>query len=145
MRFVQWQRCMAACLHHSLSEGASVHTESMYHSYMCGLCQTCIYETKLSCNECDKSVCKNCFPHYQNIQLALFLKTRKGLSGLSRNYKEFPESADTLFADDAYKTCIFRVHKEMLVANAELNLTHAKLELDKANECIRLAREANIQ
>jgi len=132
---------MASCLHYStLIEGSSENSDNIYGHIVCSLCRSFKYETKISCKDCEKNVCLECFPRFRNIQLALYLKTC-GLPRLYRTYKQFPESADTLFSEDAYKSAVFRAHKEMLVKNAEISLIMAQAELTAADARIHSAKE----
>jgi len=133
---------MALCLHQdTLVEGSSEKSRNIYEHNVCSLCCSFLHECKISCTECEKNVCIACFPHYRDIQFALYLKTC-GLSGLHRTYRQFPESATTLFSENGYKTAIFCAYKEMLVKKAELNLSKAKAELAATNACIQAAIEA---
>ena len=138
---------MSSCLHRTLAQGPSDDSECIWGHDVCGLCRGFTHDTKLSCPECGKNVCTQCFPQCPpDIGFELFLMTARKPFQLSA-YREAPESATTLFAADPRKAAVFLAHKQRSVDIAKLELAQASARLIQAeselNEALGKARSAH--
>ena len=131
---------MQTCLHDVLQDGSSENSENVCGTDACSVCRRIAHPTRLSCIQCGKNICDDCYSPEVDSQLALYMVTRGAGSITYNAYKECPQSANVLVENDYLKIRVFRMHKEFQVERAEKLLALAISSLKEANASIEDAQ-----